>query len=747
LDDRETQFLTSLLATYKIECEEHLSSLSQSLIELEANPPALHQQELLETIFRLAHSLKAASRSLNFTEVEKLCHSMEGALSVWKKGEITAAKGIFDAFYAAIDWLQAFIRQERLADPPSTTLIPLIQNFAKICKAANEQNGGMVIQTPQIREHSTTMASGAATTTMRVSVDKLDNLLQTAEELLLVKFMAAQNLQNFKTLSDLLVEYEQKWKNTPTHQSNDLKASTQWNNEDQWQNNFLAIFKKQLNQNISSAIHNDNFITHLVDTLLSDTKQLMMQPLSTILTIFPRMIRDLGQVVNKQVQWHVVGGEIEIDRRILEELKDPLTHLIRNSMDHGIESSDIRTQKNKTPQGTITISAAQTSGNSVEIAISDDGAGIDVNKIKEVALKEGKINPAKLQTLSSEQILELIFQSGVTTSKTITSVSGRGIGMGVVVDKVEKLGGKIAIENQPGLGVTFRIVLPLTLATFRGIYLNANREDFIIPILAVKKVLRLPTSDIQSLQGHQAITFEGRIIPYMHLSKLINIATDPTATLQAMQQILLIKAQNIVAAIGVDEIIGEQEVLVKNIGPQVMNIPNVLAMTIFESGRIVPILDAVALLQTFQETLQKLAEQHEMSTKDDQQQIIPAKTILMAEDSPTMQTVLQNILKSAGYNIIVADDGAQALTIIEKEPIDLLLSDVEMPNLNGFELVKIVRSQPKFDKLPIIFCTARGSDRDRSYGLQLGANAYIDKNYFVAQELLNTINELLNTYE
>ncbi len=760
MDKREAEFLAKLLATYKVECVEHLKNLSDGLLALEAQPTENKQKELLEVVFREAHSLKGSSRAVNFQTVENLCQKMENVLSSWKKGLLTPSSQLFDTLYAALDWLsdciQASEETEAIQDPEQFNLLlqkleGLEQNPTESSQVLSPPPSEKTLPEPE--PSPTLKAKEESDPTIRVSSHKLDHLLQQVEEMLVVKLTSAQRFNHFREVSLLMGQWDKEWNKAQTNlrlvcslpesffPSSVLTSLHQLQDFLNWQQHFIKNFKETTYKYTRAAAQDHRIVSSLIDTLLEDTKKVLMQPFSTLLHVFPRMVRDISHSLGKEIHLQMSGGDIEIDRRILEELKDPLIHLIRNSIDHGIELPDERIQRHKPAAGTISMSASQISGNSVEIIVSDDGKGIDVQKVKQTALKQGVLTTKDAEQMSEEQLLMLIFQSGVSTSPIVTELSGRGIGLGIVSEKVEKLGGQIFIETKLDQGTTFRLVLPLTLATFHGIHITVAEQDFIIPTQNVKRILRMRTEQIKTVEGKETILYEGRTLSYVPLAQILQLPSTPNS--KGLFSIMIIKAAETTLAIGVDQILNEQEVLIKGLGKQLARVRNIAAATVLESGRVIPILDPFDLVKTAVKGAHPAALNMNSQAKDTTAESVKQKVILIAEDSVTARILLQNILESAGYEVKLAIDGVEAFTLLKTEKVDLLLSDVEMPRMTGFELTAKVRETENLKNLPIILCTSRGSKEDREHGIEVGANAYIDKNRFIHSSLLDIIQKLL----
>ena len=434
------------------------------------------------------------------------------------------------------------------------------------------------------------------------------------------------------------------------------------------------------------------------------------------------------------------GGEVEIDRRILEEMKDPLIHLVRNSIDHGIEKSEERARKKKPPRGTIAMAISPRNGNNVEIVISDDGAGISIDKVRAASLKLGVISPGEVERLTALEVLSLIYQSGVSTSPIVTDVSGRGLGLAIVREKVEKLGGTISFETHLDAGTTFQIVLPLTLATFRGVLIRVGEHLFIIPLASVEQVVKVERGEIKTVENRETVQLNGQIVSLVRLAEVLELfqGNGPGNFSDIVQMVVLGSAEKRIA-FAVDEILKEQEVSVKSLGKQLSRVRNISGATVLGTGQVVPILNVADLIKSAVKVTAIPARGALISGEVKEK----GKSILVAEDSITARTLLKNILESAGYDVKTAVDGVDAFTALRTEGFDLVVSDVDMPRMNGFDLTAKIRTDKKFSELPIVLVTALESREDRERGIDVGANAYIVKSSFDQSNLLEVIKRLI----
>ena len=501
-------------------------------------------------------------------------------------------------------------------------------------------------------------------------------------------------------------------------------------------NNTLLLTASSL-EKLSQTIYQDkHIIDNIISSLLEDTKKLLMQPFSTILEVFPRMVRDIAGELKKEINLEIEGEAVEIDRRILEEMKDPLTHMIRNSIDHGIETPEEREKAGKPKVGVIKIAITAVGSNHVDMVLSDDGKGFPFDRIKAKAISEGAITASESESMQKEDIIKLAFQSGVSSAEIITELSGRGLGLGIMSEKIEKLGGSYSIQTEDGKGTSVHISLPLTVATFRGIQIISSDREFIIPSQGIQRIIRQGGYEISTIENQKVVFLDNKNYPFQYLSDLLALQSNQE---QNPNLILLLSSGSNELAIGIDRIIDEQEIFVKGLGKQLEHVPNISAATIMEGGRIIPVLDVMDLIKTAIQTPNrssvKSAPEGEVSEGK--------KNILVAEDTMTTRLLFKNILGGAGYNVITASDGAEAFDILLSQKIDLLVTDIEMPRLTGFELVAKVHGEEKLKDLPIIIITARESVEDKKRGIELGVDAYIEKSSFVQKELISIIKKLL----
>ncbi len=796
MTNQEDEFLKRLCAIFKVEAEEHLQAMSSGLLELEKKLPDKKQAEHIETIFRYTHTLKGAARAVNLTEIESICQSLESFFAAWKRRDINPVSEHFDTLHRALDLIGKVIpaadgkpvavdkahilaltrqldnlgaggqgiRVQPVSGAPQAQPVPPPASIPDPRGSRPEENHhsketiqSIVTLAAPIQSYeaqperavasddkvpSVITDKAALAPTVRMSTAKLDQLLLEAEEMLSVKLTTAQRAADLRNLQSVFERWQKEWARIQpqVRELRNVPGQAEVLEFLDWNFGHLKSLEGKL-QVITKAAAQDQYgIGRRVEDLLADAKQLLLLPFSTLLDLFPKLVRDLSRELGKDVELVIRGGEVEMDKRILEEMKDALIHLVRNCIDHGVEKPELRAQRNKPPRATITLAVARLDGNQVEIMASDDGAGINLVKVKEAALKHGLISAAAGQ-LSDQQALALIFQSEVSTSPIITEISGRGLGLAIVREKTEKLGGHVSVETHLHAGATFRIILPLTLATFRGILVRAADQIFVIPLTQVERVARIKAEAIKTVENRETMALNGRAVSLTRLAGVLELprAGKQSPASEFLSVVVLGAADERIAFV-VDEVLLEEEVLVKSLAKPLSRVRNVSGATILGSGKVVPILNVTDLMKSARKTgLTPLAAvAGEVETKGETKR----KRILVAEDSITSRMLLKNILESAGHEVKTVVDGVEALTELRTNDFDLVVSDVEMPRMNGFDLTAHIRSDRKLADKPVVLVTALASREDRERGIDVGANAYIVKSSFDQSNLLEAIRRL-----
>ncbi len=762
---RETEFITSLRATFKIEAGEHLQTIAAGLLEFEKMPPANEQAAHVETVFRAAHSLKGAARAVNFGEVESICESLENSFAAWKRqGGVPSRRemdGLHRLLNSAVEVLNA---PETGSDPPVREIAPTsppqepdpLGVLATVLSTSQPVHD----RTAPAETSPSPIPLGAVekapvSDTVRISVAKLDAQLLEAEEMLAVKLTTGQRAADLRELAHELNAWSKEWaavqpemrllRPTSERPLSGHKASlptlglTRLVEFVDWNHNYMRSLESKVTALRQTAEQDHMVVGKLVDDLLEDSKKMLMLPVATLGAMFPKLVRDLCRDQGKEADLVIRGEEFEIDKRILEEMKDPFIHILRNCIDHGIEKPEERVKRGKPPRATITFVVSPVNGNKVELLVSDDGSGVEINKVKEAAIQRGLISPQKAREMTEPEALALIFQTDVSTSPIITQLSGRGLGLAIVREKTEKLGGRVTVESRRHVGTTIRIALPIAVATFRGILIEVARRQYVVPTSQVERVVCFKAADVQTVEGRETLSINGRAISLARMARTLELppaerAKGPDASSLAV----ILGAGEQRVAFAVDAVLDEQEVLVKRFRKPLSRVRNIAGATVLGSGQVAPILNVADLLKSVKMSGGAVAPTA-VAAKPAK---VESAAILVVEDSITSRMLLKGILESAGYRVKTAVDGLEAFTILRAQKFDLVVSDVEMPRLNGFDLTARIRADKKLAELPVVLVTALESREDRERGIDAGADAYLVKSSFDQSNLLEAIRRL-----
>jgi two-component system chemotaxis sensor kinase CheA len=761
------EFLKKLLATFRIEADEHIKTMSSGLLELEKAPQGDLQAEIVERVFREAHSLKGAARAVNLRQIESICQTLESVFAKLKEGQLAVSLSLLDLLHQALDMLGGLIEPVPRFDEAKTDALmeqledaaiePLSGSVSDTAKAQTPNPGAtMRARTEEPAPAAAPPPSSLISDTVRISTKKLDAVMRQVEELLSPKLASAQRVKELREITASFtswkkqrvrirpmlrsiarhVEIEDKQSSSAGHLQKLPKLLEHLESE--------QLFMKTLEGKILSlsklAERDQRTLTGMTDSLLHDVKEMQLLPFSSLLETFPRVIREFAREQGKQVELAIRGGEVEIDRQLLQEMKDPLMHMLRNCIDHGIETASERQKKGKPVHGTITVAIGQKDSGKIEILLADDGAGIDADRVRAAASRLGIVTAEEAAHMDDQEARALIFQSGVSTSPIITDISGRGLGLAIVREKVEQLGGAIAFDTHAGVGTSIRINLPLTIATLRGVLVRIEEHYFVIPTPNIEQVARVDRAGIQTVENRETITLNGQVVSLVRLSDILELPSQSTS-FDTLPKIPIVVLGTGIARIAfcVDEVLGEQEVLVKSLGPQLIHVRNVAGASVLGDGRVVPVLNVADLLKS---TVRQSAVSRG-SVAHQKQDVAEKQSILVVEDSVTSRSLLKNILESAGYRVTTAVDGIDAYTTLKTAAFDLVVSDVEMPRMDGFDLTTKIRADKQLMDLPLVLVTALGSREHQERGIDVGANAYIVKGSFDQSNLLEVVKQLI----
>ena len=473
----------------------------------------------------------------------------------------------------------------------------------------------------------------------------------------------------------------------------------------------------------------------IVNDLQEQGMRLRMLPANTIFQSFPRAVRDLAKQFRKDINLVIEGGETELDKKVLEEINDPLIHIIRNAVDHGIEDPETRVAAGKPAEGTVTLSA-RPEGDRILIEVSDDGAGIDPDRVRESAVRKGYITEAEAKIMSDREAQYMIFEAGFSTASIITEISGRGVGMDVVREfVVEKLKGSLDLDSKVGRGTTFKLTIPLTLAIIRALMLRVGDQVYALPTASIEETLRVDQGEVIRVEGRDVIRRQRRTIPLVPLADILGVASNPSAT---KVPIATIGYSGHRMGFIVDAFVGEQQIVIKPLGNHLRKVSNVAGVTILGAGEVVPILNVPDLMtnartRSGQRVGMVQREEHE-----------GPRSVLICEDSFTTRELERSIFEAAGYHVETANDGAQGLARLRDGlVVDAVITDVQMPNMTGFQLTRAIKADTALSAIPVVIVTSLERDEEKAEGVEAGADAYITKSVFNQDTLLDTVERLI----
>jgi two-component system chemotaxis sensor kinase CheA len=786
-----------LIESFKTEQGEHIQKINQGLLTLEETPDHPKRQAILNEIFREAHSLKGAARAVGMTTIESLGHGLEDLLLGVKEGRLALGGELSDLLYQALDAVELVMEgieagrstppakvlallaqleeasaKEKAASPRATRVethpLPVVEATPppvpqgdgrpaaknEPAEAAPEKKDKRDrAETKQLEpaEPQTAPATPAYAPsqsqeeTIRVSVSKLDALMARFSELLGAKIRADQRLVEVRQMQSFAGEWHKAWVALRSHYNRLARNGYSHDPDLVELLNFTAYNQEQLrafnahSNVLYRQLANDTMrLSLIINELQEEIKRVRMLPLSTITTTFGRMVRDLAREQEKRISLAITGAETELDKRVLEQIKDPLIHLLRNAVDHGIEAPDDRLAAGKPAAGHIALTAAQ-QGNNIVVTIKDNGRGLDLEAIRASAIRRGVLTPAEANNLSDRDAAYLIFTPGLSTNKIITDISGRGVGMDVVRQNVEELHGILEVAFEPGQSTTFMMTLPLTLVSSRGLLIRVGEQTFVLPLTTVERMLRLKRSQVASVEGKEAIIYQGKPIALAWLQDLLELPPSFNDA-QRLTVVIVAVAEKRLGLV-VDDLLGEQEIVMKDLGRPLSRVGGIAGATLLGSGQVILALHVADLMKLAARTHSRTSLITSAAREDE---AAPRKSILVVDDSITTRTLEKNILEAAGYEVHLATDGEEALAMLASgRPPSLIVSDVNMPHLDGFGLTGRVKQDRRYATIPVILVTSLDSPADKARGIEVGADAYIVKSSFDQGNLLETIEQLI----
>ncbi|UOR82838.1 chemotaxis histidine kinase/response regulator CheAY2 [Helicobacter pylori] len=798
--------LQEIMEDFLIEAFEMNEQLDQDLVELEHNPEDL---DLLNRIFRVAHTIKGSSSFLNLNILTHLTHNMEDVLNRARKGEIKITSDIMDVVLRSIDLmktllvtirdtgsdtnngkeneieeavkqLQAITSQNLEGAKEGTKEAPKKENTEEAKKENTEENQENKAKAPTVTNSASDNPladepdldyANMSAEEVEAEIERLLNKRQEAD-----KERRAQKKQEAKPKQEVTPKAEISKTETPktetpkapkTEIKTKAKADTEENKAPSigveqtvrvdvrrldhlmnligelvlGKNRLIRIygdveerydgekFLEELNQVVSS-------ISAVTTDLQLAVMKTRMQPVGKVFNKFPRMVRDLSRELGKSIELIIEGEETELDKSIVEEIGDPLIHIIRNSCDHGIEPLEERRRLNKPETGKVQLSAYN-EGNHIVIKISDDGKGLDPVMLKEKAIEKGVISERDAEGMSDREAFNLIFKPGFSTAKVVSNVSGRGVGMDVVKTNIEKLNGIIEIDSEVGVGTTQKLKIPLTLAIIQALLVGVQEEYYAIPLSSVLETVRISQDEIYTVDGKSVLRLRDEVLSLVRLSDIFKVDAILESNSDVYVVIIGLADQKI--GVIVDYLIGQEEVVIKSLGYYLKNTRGIAGATVRGDGKITLIVDVGAMMdmaKSIKVNITTLMNESE-NTKSKNS---PSDYIVLAiDDSSTDRAIIRKCLKPLGITLLEASNGLEGLEMLkngDKTP-DAILVDIEMPKMDGYTFASEVRKYNKFKNLPLIAVTSRVTKTDRMRGVESGMTEYITKPY--SGEYLTTV--------
>ena len=743
------------------ENRDRIQKLNRAILAFEKDASNL---ELLKEIMREVHTLKGTARMMGFVDIVTLSHKVEDMFVKVKEGGLQSTKGLYDIVFQSLDMIANMV-ESKLKDVRSTTNVEeMCSRLEVVLSASGLQDKEEVSQRKADKVISEVAESkivenkppsifpveqegkGAVSEakipqegkkTIRIGLDKIEALYNHLVELIMTQMTFRQRCEDMMKLNQYAKQLKtikaETGADLGSHESDNKKLHQIVTRYNRVEDHLLKEISRHSEASETDVVKLDAVTEGIRQQVMS----MRMQPISTIFDLATRLVRDLSRQFNKEVDLVVSGADVELDNNIIEILKDPLVHFLRNAIDHGIEEPSLRMSLGKKKAGTISLSAKQEGGD-ILIIVEDDGKGIDKKQVKETAVWKGLLSEEEAKKVSDEEIYEIIMKPGFSTSKIITDTSGRGVGMDVVKTVVDRLNGSLIIESTVGQGTRFVLKVPATIALINVLILRVGNMTLAVPSAGVNRVAHIIGKDISTLEGKASAFIEGQTIPLIHMADIFVLAKEEG---NRDDHVPIIISRSDRGKIGfiVSEFLYEKEIVFKEFKGYLKKPRYFSGVTTLGTGEIVLILNIQELAKARE--LSGLLPLTEVSTAG--KPAVKKHTILIVEDSMITAELEKNILENAGYEVNIAIDGIDAMDKLHGKKYDLLVTDIDMPRMDGFELTSKVRADKRLKDLPVIVVTVREKVEDKRKGIEVGADAYILKKEFDQNNLLNTIKRLI----
>lgn len=755
----KARLIQRLMATFVAELEEYVRSLERDLLALEKRPEGEERRRLFEVLFRTAHSLKGAAGSVGIGPLESTAHLMEEVLNAARDGRLPVDAEFFGGLLPVVDAIGD--AGKRLRDGKELGGGPLEGALRRMATLIGDRGraapsppppappvappvaapGPAIPPTPIVHAAPAAPAEGGGWgAVVRVPAEKLDALMAQSGELLLVRHRAEARHQEALALLDQIGAWQREWRRLESGLMTAMRREggagsalrPQFDQAVARHREAFWRFERGM-QRLAGDLQGDRrLLDQVAGPIDQEIRRARMLPFAEACEGLDRAARDIATASAKRVELVVHGKDIELDRSVLDGLKDSLLHLVRNAVDHGVEPIEERVSAGKPQAARITISARR-NGARVEVVVADDGRGLDLAAIRASLERRGMAVPE-----DDAGLARAIFAPGLSTAAAVTALSGRGVGLDVVKSAVEGMRGTVDVDFAPGRGTRFTLNVPLTLTSVRAVLAAAAGRIFAVEAGQVLRVMRVAIEDLRPVEGRDMLAVGDGLVPVSRLVELLGLA-EPVAPPGAMLIVVVLEVGGRRVAIAVDEVQAEREIVVRGLGRRLRRIAHVGGATILPDGRVGLVLNAPELVARALEgaATARFADGAAPAAEG------AARRLLVVDDSVTIRTLVKSILEAAGYEVMAAPDGAEAWAMLLEKGADLVVSDVEMPRMDGFTLTETIRASARFRKLPVILVTAMESEADKARGLAAGADAYRVKSGFDQSDLLQTIAQLL----
>lgn len=722
--------MQQLMQTFRDEGEDHLQVINTALLQYERLDTPEQQREIIQAAFRAAHSLKGAARAVSMAEVQTLAHAMETVFQRVRDQEYRLSSDECDRLYDTLDMVRAYLDG---ATPPVAELAERLFLIGGQNQPSESDGHHPAVQAAQAAQSA--VALDPAAETIRVSLRKLDDLMAEVGEMLIARLSASARQAEVRNIRQLLADWGKSWAEIKRilKRHNDTALVELYTAHADTMQLLIEAFTR-----LDQASQRDSArLGILTDNLQDKVRRLRMIPFHTQRLHLERVARDTARQAGKQVRFELIGEQTELDKQVLETLNAPLMHLLTNAIVHGIETPERRAALDKPAEGLVRVQVQQRGGE-VWIHVSDDGQGFDAEAIRKAYQTRYGDIPA------GEGAVHLAFAHGVTTDANIGEMSGRGVGLDVVSVSVAALHGRVSVNTTPRQGTTVTLSVPTSLAITRTLLVRIGQETYALPLHTIEKIVAVGAG--LSIGGRAALRLDDRTIPLVSLAHLLK--RQPEDGLNGSvngagkrdKLALVINVGDRALAVTVDDVLTEQELAIKPLPYPLKSVPMVSGVALQGSGQPVAVLNPADFLSAYRNARAELATRYTPAPAEPKR---PSAMVLVVDDSITTRTLERNILEAAGYTVLTATDGLEAMSRLKDNPVQIVISDIEMPNLDGFALTRALRADARYEALPIILVTSRERDEDRQAGMTAGANAYIVKRGFDQTELLGIIEQLI----